>query len=140
MEDALHGFWDNVDHKYFLNVLNPEITYEPYDSQRLLFKASFNLSEKSTYFYRRSYTFMDALGDIGGLLEALIVVTTFLVSPFYSNMQIYHLFENIKHKSSDLKDIDLSFKVKFLWFLKDTFKGLTSKIFRCADWDSFDKI
>ena len=140
MHDTLHGFWDDQTEEFFLDLQTPERTFEPLKEDKILFKASFNLSEKSTNYYRKSYTFMDALGDLGGLLEALTVVCAFLVSPFYNNMQVYELFENIKPQNPDLKYIKISTLIKFQWYLSDTFGALAEGVFCCMDWFWFHKI
>lgn len=41
------------------------------------------LNALSIKYQRKVYTFFDALGDAGGLLEAVMIITGVIVSPFY---------------------------------------------------------
>ena len=56
------------------------------------FRVSINLQQKNTQFVRKSYTFLDALGDIGGLYEGLVIIFAAMISPFYHNIWAYDIF------------------------------------------------
>lgn len=42
-----------------------------------------NLSKENISYFRRVYTLLDAFGDVGGLLESVMIIFGLLVSPFY---------------------------------------------------------
>ena len=56
---------------------------------------SINLQQKNIQYVRRAYTFLDALGDIGGLFEGLTIIFTIMISPFYHKIWAYDIFEHL---------------------------------------------
>ena len=49
---------------------------------------------------------MDAFGDIGGLVEAAFIISTFILSPLYHNIQAIRFYEKVlqyKHKEKYIK-------------------------------------
>ena len=61
-------------------------------------KINFNLSSKNTRFSRNVYTLLDAFGDIGGLVEAAFIISTFILSPLYHNYHANNLGKDIDNK------------------------------------------
>ena len=49
----------------------------------LFLKINFNLAQVNTQFYRRVYSLMTALGDVGGLTEAVLLIAAVILSPSY---------------------------------------------------------
>ena len=54
-----------------------------------VFQVNFNLAEVNHRSYRQSYTYLEALGDVGGVFEACLIIFAFLISPFY--FKIHHI-------------------------------------------------
>ena len=52
-----------------------------------MFSSNFVLSERNTKYYRIAYTFMDALGEIGGLIEMASLIIAFFLFPVNYNIQ-----------------------------------------------------
>ena len=51
-----------------------------YNTKNLLFAAAFYLDKDVLHHNRSIYTFLDVLGDVGGLLDALKIISFFIVS------------------------------------------------------------
>lgn len=47
---------------------------------------NFNLAEKNKRYIRTAYTFMEAIGEIGGALEFFYVAVSLLLTPFTYNI------------------------------------------------------
>jgi len=47
---------------------------------------NFNLAEKNKRYIRTAYTFMEAIGEIGGILEFFYVAVAFVLTPFTFNI------------------------------------------------------
>jgi hypothetical protein len=45
------------------------------------------LNKVNMKYHRQVYTFFDAIGDAGGLLEAVMIISGLIVSPFYFQIQ-----------------------------------------------------
>ena len=52
----------------------------------MVYYTNFVLTEKNTKFYRIAYTFMDVLGEVGGLIEGAKILLVLLLFPFNYNL------------------------------------------------------
>lgn len=98
-----HDFIDIAfDNKY----IKPQ--YGGYGDMIMYF--NFNLAEKNKRYIRTAYTFMEAIGEIGGVLEFCYVAVALLLTPFthnISNILIYNQLIDKINKSSSFHNCSL---------------------------------
>ena len=54
------------------------------DFESLLFSVEFRLNREVIHHKRSVYTFLDLLGDLGGLFDALIGIMSYIVALYYN--------------------------------------------------------
>lgn len=125
-QDYLVGINEVEREKDFNNIVLDSISQEPYhpnfDSSLTILKATFNLSKRNYEYYRKAYTLLEALGDIGGLFEGIIVINTVLLWPYYHNIWKYLIFENLMEATPENGRLVLSRAFKLQWLLCDSLK------------------
>ena len=55
-------------------------------SKGMVYYTNFVLSEESIKYSRIAYTYMEVIGDIGGLIEFVVLLVGFLLYPIYYNI------------------------------------------------------
>jgi hypothetical protein len=116
LEDGLNGIYDyehehTITDMYFtgkMSYMNNKIGW----SKDRIYTAHFVLSEQNTKYQRIAYTFMEVLGDIGGLIEIVFLVAHWLLLPANYNITgIQMLKKYIEHgQHQNMKDLKLSLK------------------------------
>ena len=91
LEDGLNGIYD-YEHEHTITdmYLTGKVNYinnrnEGINKDRI-YSAVFRLSEQNTKYQRIAYTFMEVLGDIGGLIEIVFLVAHWLLLPANYNI------------------------------------------------------
>lgn len=141
MKDALHGIWEVDIEKIFNDIVQMDKTQTPVRADGVFFRISINLQQKNVQYVRRAYTFLDALGDIGGLREGLILTFAFMLSPFYHQIWAYDIFFHHQEylPESKRKKVKTSFKCK--WCIQDTLPNCLFKCLCCnTNWDKYEKL
>ena len=90
LEDNLIGIIDNdVEHE-FLDAEPAEITYTRSNQvggfKGMVYYTNLMLTEKNNKFYRITYTSMDVLGEVGGLIEGVKILIIIILIPFNYNL------------------------------------------------------
>jgi hypothetical protein len=65
-----------------------------HDVANRLHVVKFYISDILKEHFREGYTLNEALGDFGGLLEAIMVISTFLVAPLYFKLHEILIFQH----------------------------------------------
>jgi hypothetical protein len=58
-----------------------------------VFSVNFNLADVNHRSFRQSYTYLEALGDVGGVLEAFVIIFAFVISPIYFKIHDLEMFK-----------------------------------------------
>lgn len=127
--------------KIFNDIVPLDKTLTPVRQDGVFFRISINLQQKNIEYVRRAYTFLDALGDIGGLREGLFLIFATFISPFYHQIWAYDIFSHHQEylPKSKRKEIKTSFKLK--WFFQDCFPECLFKCLCCrTNWKKYEKL
>ena len=74
------GIVPNNEKKWFQVGSDPSFFSDNYDTDNLLYSVVFNLKKEVIHHDRSIYTFLDLLGDIGGLFDALKGIFSILIT------------------------------------------------------------
>mgnify|MGYP006112034051 FL=1 len=79
------GLIENENTTKLIDLVNPRGVYDEPKSwyPGNVLRVYINLSKENTQYFRRVYTLLDAFGDTGGLLEAIMTISAMIVIPFY---------------------------------------------------------
>ena len=113
LEDSIYGVIDIEKEVTYLDVEKAEVTYFLNNEHMTkVFSSNFILSERSTKYYRIAYTFMDALGEIGGLKEMASLIIAFLLFPVNYNIQGIQMLKQyiLEGDHQQMTDFKLSLK------------------------------
>ena len=59
---------------------------------------NFNLVEKNMRYIRVAYTFMEAIGEVGGILEFFYVVVSLILTPWTFNITSIQIYNSLIDK------------------------------------------
>ena len=93
-EDDIIGVFESENTTGFLDIISEGGSYDEPMSwyPDNILRVYINLSEHNTQYFRRVYTLLDAFGDTGGLLEAIMTIASILVIPCYFKIQPLHYY------------------------------------------------
>ena len=96
LDDQMLGIYD---HPSYIGIIDVEqsLTYIKPNTgsfKGYVYYYNFILSPKSKNFYRISYTFLEVLGQVGGLLECYTIFMAFLLIPFKYNITKIRLLKD----------------------------------------------
>ena len=85
LEDGLNGVFDLEKEHSFIEMTKSDVI-EYRTDPTMVYYTNFMMTEEHTKYYRISYTYMEAFGDIGGVIEITILFFSFLLIPIYYNI------------------------------------------------------
>jgi hypothetical protein len=106
-------FLDIEKHIEFIYKTQPPNGY--HDEAIRLHVIKFYVSDILKEHFREGYTLNEALGDFGGLVEAIMVIFSFLVTPLYFKLHEILIFQHV------ITQVKLERFFMLKWFLPDYF-------------------
>ena len=97
-EDGILGIGDSSNTTTFLEYEKFNI-YDMAKNPREM-QVNINLNRVNIQYNRKVYTFFDALGDAGGLFEAIIIISGLMVAPFYHQIQSVEFARDLISKNN----------------------------------------
>ena len=82
----------------------------------MVYYTNYVLSEENTKYVRQAYTYMDVIGDTGGLIEIIFIVFGFFLIPINYNISGIKMLKQYVLNGQHQKMSDLTISLKSFFF------------------------